>query len=39
MFKKTHALLFAALLALGFIGLSVNAEEMRCGAGKCATDK
>lgn len=35
MFKRTRTLLFAALLALGFIGLSINADEMKCGAGKC----
>lgn len=35
MFKQLTATLFAALLMLGFSALSLDAADMKCGAGKC----
>jgi uncharacterized low-complexity protein len=35
MLKPIHSILLALMLGMGFMGLSLNASDMKCGAGKC----
>jgi len=35
MLKPIHSILLALILGLGFMSLSLNAGDMKCGAGKC----
>lgn len=37
MSKPIHSILLALMLGLGFMSLSLNAGDMKCGAGKCGT--
>jgi len=37
MFSKKIVMVLVTLLGLGFMSLSLNASDMKCGAGKCGS--